>query len=547
MKSILLAISRNFSFPFPILSLALSLCLVAGMNSTVMAQVDYECAIDESSSPSAPPPSTNPPCFDVEDVIANCTPVYLRVNFHFFVDDDCTGSFDINNIEANLSQEAAYAESSQPFGHGIAERMIYEMNQRFINNQPQKLENGTYAPDAPCIPLRFVLGDVQIHCDFSFRTQKSWNEFHQKYGQFAPPGINVYYSKHASGASGQGQFYGPGILIGAPDAGLILHEIGHNLSLVHTFPGDDCDDTPQDGVDWDKNCDGDLNDSKEYSWPCWEVLPSSNEWCNGIMCNPNYVVTSPCCNPDNVYNNFMSYNSLKNAITSCQIKNMMTALSTHYPCDYVAQIGGECPPPVAILKATPLDLTEGDCSFCLQGGASMNDDTYNLDVYSISKTSGNLNLFYSTGWTQGPVGAFCFSAIQGLPSGQAPIQPGTNYKAVLTVKNSCGVEHFTDYLFQTPDLGCTTDPESPVGFRAMNPNPASNVVETTFELPGRSPVWLTVNSVYQPAGPTLLYHSNDQNEGESTVSFNVSNWTPGVYSIRLISNYGVVSQTLVKM
>jgi hypothetical protein len=36
-------------------------------------------------------------CFDVNQVLANCTPVYVRINFHFFTDTDCDGTIQVSN------------------------------------------------------------------------------------------------------------------------------------------------------------------------------------------------------------------------------------------------------------------------------------------------------------------------------------------------------------------------------------------------------------------------------------------------------------------
>lgn len=246
------------------------------MHNSLTAQMEIPCgnieAIDTSELNYSRP---GQPCFDLDDVISNCTPIYLRVNFHLFVGDDCTGAFDPNHITSALPQEAAFYEASQPGNRGIPERMIYEMNQLVINNHPQKLENGEYDSLAPCVPLRFVLGDVNIHCDYAFRSQGNFSNFFltadTSFSQYEKPGINVYYVKPDGNFSGQGDITTSGVLIGYPDASLTLHEIGHCLNLFHTFLGaDGCPDTPGEGVDWDRNCDGDTQDNNERDWPCWK-------------------------------------------------------------------------------------------------------------------------------------------------------------------------------------------------------------------------------------------------------------------------------------
>lgn len=34
---------------------------------------------------------TNQNCLDTADIKKNCTPIYLSVNVHWFLEDDCTG------------------------------------------------------------------------------------------------------------------------------------------------------------------------------------------------------------------------------------------------------------------------------------------------------------------------------------------------------------------------------------------------------------------------------------------------------------------------
>ncbi len=481
--------------------------------------------------------TTAPPCFDVQEVIANCTPVYVRLNFHLFVNDNCTGSFDVNNIAADWPQEGAYAEDNQRFNHGIAERMVYEINQLLENNHPQKLPGGMYATTAPCVPLRFALGAVLVHCDKKFRDQQSWRDYENKYGKYAPPGINIYYSRHTGGASGEAETFGPGILIGYPSATLILHEIGHALSLAHTFSGDGCADTPDDGFNWDKNCDGDFYDMKESRWPCGELLPAGSDWCSGVKCQ-----ISPCCDSNNIYNNFMGYNPSQNAITACQIEKMMTTLSTRYPCEYFVQIGGDCPPPEPILGTLPLELTATDCFFCLQGAASINDDAYQLSIQAIGNPLDTVP-FYRTEWQGGPVGKFCFYTLQNATQTLHPIQANTQYQAILTVKNTCEKTAETIYSFTTPDFQCH---EMAGQLPHIAPNPARDSVMMSLEVPAKGPVCVIANGLANQEAPRILWQEPNQKAGPFALEFSVSSWLPGIYSIRFISDSGSIEQGFIK-
>ena len=47
------------------------------------------------------------PCFNVDSIYENCIPVYLNVNIHFFVNDDCTGNVSLPQDGTKVTQEGA--------------------------------------------------------------------------------------------------------------------------------------------------------------------------------------------------------------------------------------------------------------------------------------------------------------------------------------------------------------------------------------------------------------------------------------------------------
>jgi Pregnancy-associated plasma protein-A len=494
-----------------------------------------------SSGEQTTPNQNSTPCFDVNTIIAECTPVYLRVNFHLFVRDNCTGSFDINNYNS-VPQEAAYFEANQPFQHGIPERVITEMNELVANNKAQMLPGCACATTIPCVPLRFVLGDVQVHCDETFRDQQSWNTYQNTYGQFTETGINVYYSKHPDPrVSGQGELDGEGVMITSPWAQLLLHEIGHNLSLNHTFGDDGCTDTPLEGVAWDRNCSGTNVGQFETNWPCWELIPPTDPWCLGTQCPLLPENKSPCCDPCNIYNNVMGYNHSQHSLTACQINRMLTRLANNYTCDYIAQIGGDCPPPAAVLDILPIEFSETDCRICLQGGASMNDDSYKLEYFDYTG-----QLVYSSGWRNEKVGKFCV----GVRSGSAPhlfnLLPNHDYTAVLTVKSECGTEDSKILEFKTPNPKCEKHPGDEVEEFKINPNPSKDVFTISFQMLHSSPITVLASNLSQIEPNKILFQSENQLEGEVTLPLDASNWTVGLYDIQLISNNGIIHKTFTK-
>jgi hypothetical protein len=404
------------------------------------------------------------PCFEVDSVIATCSTVYLRVNFHFFVGDDCRGSFDVNNLGADWPQMGAFFEPHQPHQHGVAERMVYEMNQILASGTPQKLANGQYASALPCFPIRVVVGDVRIYCNRKFvNWQKTWNKYHDAYGQYAPPGINLYYSK-SSGAENTGQAHpgGPGLVFSWFTGKNILHEIGHNLSLGHTFRYDDgCLDTPDEGVLWDKNCDGRTPRGSNEANPCHLLLGPDDDWCTGKRCSTTVdgrivPVLSPCCHPDNLYNNVMGYSADGSAFTACQLRRMLQTLSVNsnpnFSCQWVIRIGGDCPPPAAVVGILPIEALENDCAYRVHGGASMHDSEYRWQVWREDLIETDTRHLHDSGWQVGPAGELVLSPTHADPT--LRVDPGAEYRLVLTVKNDCGENHRAEKVVRIPDYAC---------------------------------------------------------------------------------------------
>ncbi len=69
------------------------ICLLLINSICIFSQsIPYTCGNTEPPLPD-PPVNESSDCFDVDSIITNCIPIYLRVNVHYFLDDDCSGTF----------------------------------------------------------------------------------------------------------------------------------------------------------------------------------------------------------------------------------------------------------------------------------------------------------------------------------------------------------------------------------------------------------------------------------------------------------------------
>lgn len=235
---------------------------------------------------------------------------YVRVNFHIIRKDDGTGNF------------------SDGEGREYVRKLLERANEKFANNQKMNLPLGNNTPVLP-VNIRLQLApDVDRpdddgiyfhnHTHLAFSNKKGGPQglysSHQMdmLGRRKGEVINVFLLEHPPDSIGSPTYHasidGVGMngwiklisgyrefhLESSLDkramrldiqAGLLNHEVGHILGLMHTWnTHDGCDDTPLNANCWSQSdkppCD------KEYS------------------------------------NNLMDYNTYKNSITPCQIGQM---------------------------------------------------------------------------------------------------------------------------------------------------------------------------------------------------------------------------------
>ncbi len=508
--------------------------------STTLAQAP--CGFVADPNPSGPP--ENPAnCFSPltpADIFEDCTPVYININAHVFVDNDCA-----SNVQhlPNTTQLGAY--------HWV-ENYIEQCNTALANNPVQWQLN---AP-AACMPIRYVLNGVYMHC----KTGSNWLNIGTGYHVNSATEINVYF---ASTSPYSGLAYTNYVVIGTPSVGVFNHEMGHVFGLNHAyvdqdFPPGHCDDTNPFKVSWDANCNGILANGpfKEVDYSCWAYIgdwPASGEGDknqNGIQdCeeetkNPP-CTNSPCCDWANISNNTMSDNQFQAAFTACQSQFWLENVhSKPTMCNFVEAVGGACAPPAAFITQTAKDKTNtnGYCTEHLIMQASFNEVRHKLDIML---TGSQVNV-YSSGWVEGEAKNLTFSTNASLPPPPAPnffwllLNANTQYTATLTVENACNDQDSYVYTFTTPTvsecdetIGEAPDPGSVLNL-SVSPNPTTGTVNVNFD--GNAGEAFTVKSVNLLNGNITTIMSNYSAVGGSNaVSVNVSSLPMGNYALTVQS------------
>jgi len=108
------------------------------------------------------------------DIFEDCTPIYINVNAHVFVDNDCAS--DVQHLPQTTQLEA----------YGWVENFIEQCNITLANNPDQWHLN---APPA-CLPIRYVLNGVYMHC----KTASSWLNIGTGYHVNSGSEVNVYFT-----------------------------------------------------------------------------------------------------------------------------------------------------------------------------------------------------------------------------------------------------------------------------------------------------------------------------------------------------------------
>lgn len=487
-------------------------------------------------------------CVDVNDILTNCTSIYFRVNIHYFLDDNCEGDIAIGVEEDPIvSQEDAIQK---------AENLINEIN-GFFDIMSQNLDNsnhmwhndamGVDPSPAQCLPFRFVLDDVFIHCDTDAQTTNvSFSDF-DPFLANDETALNIFISNLPNNRSTGFTFRnGEKMVVETLGSGLSVHEIAHMFGLGHqhdNFDVNGCNDVWQSQYTWDHDCDA-STPSQLLIHGCWDHTPSEG-------CDPEQGCEEhPCCTWGNQHNNISGYSAWAGnpeyaSVSACQLEVMVNEILGK--CDYIAAIDPACPPPNANITQPAIAQGRTSCpfSFFLSGSvhevghsyiildsngneieaSGLIDDTaQDLDIYTLDDGYGGAM------WPYGMVA-------------------GEQYTLVLSVWSDCGTTNTTkvDFTLPLPQPCGVKEKSRSFLFDYLTPNPANtNQVSLGLDVLNQTYVDIFLTSPLQSSGTVTLYRGQ-LSTGSQQVALNLAGIDNGVHIITVVMDDQLFSKTIVKL
>jgi len=524
--------------------------------SAVFGQVPCELSPEMEASFTEEIPIPLDLCFDISDLIDNCTPVYIRVNIHFFLDNDCDGNLATHpDITENLSPYNAFA---------LAEDLVDNANEFFdkvnantnpiLDHQWNSEHHNTPVTSHQCIPVRYVLGGAYIHCSSVNQDVELTEEFDyfDNYAINPLTEVNVYVSNFITGdGNGFADNGSNQVCVENFTSGLFNHELGHVFNLAHTFIYDRCDDTWIDSWRWDRDCNGTFETTGKACWwehPDYPPLSGIDACDINNFCQPH-----PCCDWKNISNNLMTYSSYGyngdySALTPCQLNLMITDISDQM-CDYVAAIDPDCPPVNSNIGVIPTTTGDMQCPACFYLNASDNENKYSVTIMNSSGSR-----IIESGVINSEAGKYCITPRTNKdgqlewPNG---LVAGQTYTIKLKVFNSCEESDESQLNFTLP-YPCALYEQDPndvpdIEMVTINPNPATGNITVKFNLNKNEDVIMyglhpSNNTVYG-----IVYQNYHMSGDNQTVQLSLSQWASGYNSLVVRAGNDILIENFIKL
>ncbi len=536
---------------------------------TLRAQSSIDLFNDIMPSNQTPVPdndASDASCFDVEKIITDCDLIWVRVNVHFFLDDNCEGDIAAWDKLWCIQNNPPYlpgCDFSAGNVHNIAEMLINRSNEfaenmsdnsLFYNETMQLGIEPTTSSPPQCMPIRFLLDGVHIHCDTKSQLITDFNLFNSN--QVNPTGaINIFITQTGTfpGGSNPGGFtnYGANAMVnasltwGAPST--IIHEFAHMYWVRHPWEEGpvpyDLSDTFNPSWSWDHDCNP--NTPEIESQTCWDTNPRHDG--KNACGNPIFCTDHPCCDWDIQTSNIMAYSGWASngdyaTMSTQQLRILLTELNKD--CKKVVAVDPDCPPASANIVIPPLEGTGSDCDFCINFGASMNETEYQISFEQMVNGIGIP--FRSSGWVSRPAGQYCISlrSLKGYGDFlEGGFKKGGKYKITLNVKNDCGEVSTKTVEITLPNRTCVNDQDWPV--LEVLPNPASDFTKIKISL-NHSVTNALLVANHPLRGNYIVQNLGNLNAGNTEIDLNTYDWSEGFNFIQLVTDDQIYSTTLIK-
>ena len=497
------------------------------------------------------PSEDTSPCVDVNDILVNCTPVYFRINIHYFLDDNCEGEIAVGTEEDPIVSQTDAMQK--------AENLIDEVNSFFDVMSQNLIERnhmwgneamGVEPSPAQCLPFRFVLDDVFIHCDTEAQTTPTLG-----LSDFSPyftndeTVLNIFVGNLPNHSStGFTIRKDDWMVVETLSAGLSVHEIAHMFGLGHqhdNFNVNGCNDIWQSQHLWDHDCDASTPD-QTLVYGCWDHQPE--EGCD----QDENCEQHPCCpaNWGNQHNNISGYSAWASnpdyaSVSACQLEVMVNGILGK--CDFIAAVDPNCPPPNANITLPAIAQGSDNCPFSFFLSGSVNEVGYS---YIILDENGNeLN---PSGLLSGNAKDLDIYTIDDGYGGVAwpyGMVAGKEYTLVLTVWSDCGTSNTArmEFTLPLPQACGVKEKSTNFIFEYVTPNPTNtDQVSVGLNILKQKNAKIVLSSPLQASAATILYNGLLP-EGSQVVDLDLTGVTNGVHIVTIIMDDQIFSKTIVKL
>jgi len=488
---------------------------------------------------------------------------YVRIAVHFLlrgenisetITDNCsTPTYTLPYVgPGNFTETHDGIGNPNYNGFQHAENVINLANQMLADNQDHwRKDPGSFYPTPPpAINIQYLLEGVYFHRDAdAFNPGIPQSQIHARYDVGGNTVIDIYCIHRPNlGWDGNAfQLGGFNKFVYLNDYKLYLkpncrewskintahslnHEIGHTLSLYHTWgpPSDGCDDTPE-GYEYDRVP------------PGGGCIPNQKANCWTYDPNVPGCPRKPCDDWGKISNNIMDYNHWDPAWTTCQIGRMNQNLAANGN-PYIHSCNGCAPSQAFFYVRSPQAICPQQIggSVTLNGGPSVNENRYLVEICEVQPpqlgtcSSG----YFTSGWQVGQVGNVNLSNWYNF-------QPNKIYKIKLTVDNTeCPGSDVHEQLLYTND-DCSYPPP-PCCFELAALNPVSDHLTVYYNAPEDGTLSFALINLNSSA-TTILSQPTEVMAGAHQVEFQTGVLPNGNYALRAIFNDGVYTKNLLKI